>query len=78
LYACGPDGLLKALAQRARDRGLLAWLSMDRHMGCGAGVCLMCVIRVKRVDGDGVETWARVCKEGPVFDSRDLIWENAK
>jgi dihydroorotate dehydrogenase electron transfer subunit len=75
IYACGPDGMLKALAQRAEARGLVAWLSMDRHMGCGAGVCLMCVIRVKRVDAAGGEVWARVCKEGPVFDSREIVWE---
>ncbi len=75
-YACGPDGLLRALAQRAAARGLTAWLSMDRHMGCGAGVCLACVTRVRRpaVDG-GEETWARVCKEGPVFESREIVWE---
>lgn len=77
IYACGPDGLLKALAGRAADRGLTAWLSMDRHMGCGAGVCLACVIRVKRPDGNGGEIWARVCKEGPVFESRELVWEGA-
>jgi dihydroorotate dehydrogenase electron transfer subunit len=75
LYACGPDGMLRALAERAAARGLTAWLSMDRHMGCGAGVCLACVIRVKRVNGSGEETWARVCKEGPVFESREIVWE---
>jgi dihydroorotate dehydrogenase electron transfer subunit len=78
IYACGPDGLLKALADRAAARGLTAWLSMDRHMGCGAGVCLMCVIRVRKPDGQGGETWARVCKEGPVFEARELLWEAPK
>ena len=77
IYACGPDGLLRALAERAAARGLTAWLSMDRHMGCGAGVCLACVIRVKRTAGDGGETWSRVCKEGPVFESREIVWEGA-
>jgi dihydroorotate dehydrogenase electron transfer subunit len=75
LYACGPDGLLRALAQRATARGLTAWLSMDRHMGCGAGVCLACVIRIRRAAGTSEETWARVCKEGPIFESREIAWE---
>jgi dihydroorotate dehydrogenase electron transfer subunit len=75
IYACGPDGLLRALAQRAAARGLTAWLSMDRHMGCGAGVCLACVIRVKKAGAAGGETWARVCKEGPIFESREIAWE---
>ena len=75
LYACGPDGLLRALAQRAKARGLTAWLSMDRHMGCGAGVCLACVIRVRRAHPNGGETWSRVCKEGPIFESREIVWD---
>ncbi len=78
LFACGPDGLLKALAQRAQARGLHAWLSMDRHMGCGAGVCLACVIRVRKQDGHGGESWARVCKDGPVFEAREIAWEEGK
>ena len=74
LFACGPDGMLKALAQRAVKRGLTAWLSMDRHMGCGAGVCLACVIRVRKPEGGG-EAWSRVCKDGPVFEAREIVWE---
>lgn len=75
IFACGPDGMLRALAGRALARGLTAWLSMDRHMGCGAGVCLACVIRARKPDGQGGEMWARVCKEGPVFEARDIVWE---
>jgi dihydroorotate dehydrogenase electron transfer subunit len=47
-------------------------LSMDEHMCCGVGVCLACVIRVK--SGDGWE-YQRTCTEGPVFDSREVAWE---
>jgi len=41
-------------------------------MACGLGACLSCVIKTH--DGD---RWAysRVCKEGPVFDSREVVWE---
>lgn len=70
-FACGPNGMLKAVGDMAEDRGADAWLSLDRHMGCGVGACLACVQRVRR---DGVETLARVCKEGPVFAARDIVW----
>jgi dihydroorotate dehydrogenase electron transfer subunit len=74
-YCCGPDGLLKAVGQRAQAGNWQAWLSLDKHMGCGAGVCLACVQRVRR---EGSETWLRVCKDGPVFESREIVWEPAR
>lgn len=74
-FVCGPDGLLRAVAERfiARDRP--AWLSLDKHMGCGVGACLACVQRVRGVDGTA--EWVRVCREGPVFAAADVIWEGA-
>lgn len=72
LFACGPNGMLKALATRARQGGWQAWLSLDRHMGCGVGACLACV---QRVMIDGAEVLVRVCKEGPVFESRTIVWD---
>ena len=71
-YACGPHGMLRAVGERAVARGWTAWLSLDRHMGCGVGACLACVQRVRR---DGQPAWARVCKEGPVFEAREIIWD---
>lgn len=72
-YACGPNGMLKAIGERAIQGNWKAWLSLDRHMGCGVGACLACVQKV-RVGGG--EILARVCKDGPVFESRDVIWED--
>ena len=67
IYACGPMGMLKAVAERAIAAGAKAWLSMDRHMGCGVGACLTCVQRVRHPGMDQTR-WARVCKDGPVFE----------
>ena len=75
LFACGPTGMLKAVGKIAEDFNVPAELSMDEHMCCGVGVCLTCVIPVKA--GDGWE-FQRTCTEGPVFDSRKILWETAK
>jgi dihydroorotate dehydrogenase electron transfer subunit len=75
-YACGPDGMLRAVGERAMAGGWNAWLSLDRHMGCGVGACLACVQRVRRPDGQA--GWARVCKDGPVFEARQVVWEADK
>ncbi len=72
LFACGPGGMLKAVAHRAIERGWTAWTSMDNSMGCGVGACLTCVLKVR--EGEGW-TWARACREGPVFDARAVLWE---
>jgi dihydroorotate dehydrogenase electron transfer subunit len=75
LFACGPTPMLKAVGQLASEFNLPAELSLDEHMGCGIGVCLTCVVPIKT--GDGWE-YQRTCTEGPVFDSRQVAWEEAK
>jgi dihydroorotate dehydrogenase electron transfer subunit len=71
-FACGPNAMLHAIGDRAIAGGWRAWLSVDRHMGCGVGACLTCVVKVQ--DADGAWLWARACKEGPVFEARQIRW----
>jgi dihydroorotate dehydrogenase electron transfer subunit len=76
LYACGPHAMLRAVARIAERRELPAQLSLDPFMGCGVGICLSCVVRLKRPD----ETAAKyrcACTEGPVFDARDIVWDES-
>ncbi|MBP5285146.1 MAG: dihydroorotate dehydrogenase electron transfer subunit [Kiritimatiellae bacterium] len=67
LFACGPDGMLKAITMRAIGSGSKGWISMDRHMVCGVGACYACI--QKTVRGN-----SRCCIEGPVFAAEDLVW----
>ena len=67
IYACGPKPMLKAVADISDEHALSAQLSLEEHMSCGIGACLGCVVKTK----DGLK---RVCKEGPVFLAKDLIW----
>lgn len=67
LFACGPDPMLKAVAQRATGAGAKGWISMDRHMVCGVGACYACIQRTVRGN-------SRCCIEGPVFAASDLVW----
>ena len=71
LFACGPTPMLKAVGKIAEEHQLPCELSMDEHMCCGVGTCLTCVIPVKT--GDSWE-YQRTCTEGPVFDSRQIVW----
>ncbi|MDD2235597.1 MAG: dihydroorotate dehydrogenase electron transfer subunit [Kiritimatiellae bacterium] len=74
LFACGPMGMLKAVAQRAKEWNCTAWISLDHYMACGMGACLACVQKINR---DGEERLACTCKEGPVFEAREIIWEES-
>lgn len=72
LFACGPNAMLRAIGDRALDHGITAWLSMDRNMACGVGACLTCVIKRKTETG---WEWARCCKDGPVFNAKEILWD---
>ena len=67
IYACGPRKMLEAVAGIAAGRGMAAYVSMEESMACGVGACIGCV--VKTTDGH-----KRVCKEGPVFNAKEIIW----
>lgn len=72
VYAAGPEPMLEACAHLCLERGADLQVSMEAHMGCGVGACRAC----------GIVTWrdtsrinGRVCCEGPVFDARQILWE---
>lgn len=75
-YSCGPDGLLRAVCERAIKAGRKAWLSMDKRMVCGVGACLACVQRLRREDGS--EWIGRVCHDGPIFEAHEIVWGEQK
>jgi dihydroorotate dehydrogenase electron transfer subunit len=66
IYACGPKPLLRYLKDFSTKRNIETYLSLDRRMACGWGVCLGCVVKTEK----GFE---RVCKEGPVFRADYLV-----
>jgi dihydroorotate dehydrogenase electron transfer subunit len=47
-------------------------VSLEERMACGIGACLGCVVAAK--DKDGKTAYKRVCKDGPVFDIREILW----
>jgi dihydroorotate dehydrogenase electron transfer subunit len=73
LYACGPDAMLHAVARLAVRRNVPAQVSLDPWMGCGVGTCLGCVVSIQSRDEDRPHNRV-ACTEGPVFDSRDVVW----
>jgi dihydroorotate dehydrogenase electron transfer subunit len=73
LYACGPQGMLKTVAEIASRHSLECEVSLEERMACGIGACYSCTCQVKGADGAAVKK--RVCREGPVFRSGDIQWK---
>ena len=69
IYSCGPEGLLETLADKANAIDVPCQLSMERKMGCGFGICVCCAIAIYTEDG---LTYKKVCKDGPVFSSKEV------
>jgi dihydroorotate dehydrogenase electron transfer subunit len=67
LYACGPHSMLKAVSKISALWCGTAYISMEEQMACGLGACLGCVVMTKT-------GYRRVCKEGPVFESKEIVW----
>ncbi|MFA5659062.1 MAG: dihydroorotate dehydrogenase electron transfer subunit [Oscillospiraceae bacterium] len=71
IYSCGPKGMLRAVCQIADENGISTQVSLEERMGCGVGACLVCACKTMR---NGEEHMAHVCQDGPVFDSKEVIW----
>ena len=72
LYACGPHPMLAALTRIAEKYDLPYHASLEAYMACGFGACMGCVVPAR--GGEGHRTYRLVCKDGPVFNARDILW----
>lgn len=68
VLACGPKPMLRNIARVAEQFGVPCQVSMEERMGCGVGACLVCACDMN----DGSRR--HVCKDGPVFDSKEVDW----
>ena len=58
-FVCGPERMMEATADVLGDLGVTKdriWVTMERHMDCGVGLCGHCQYGP-----------TFVCKDGPVF-----------
>ena len=65
VYTCGPEPMLRAVFRSIKTGGQF---SFEERMGCGFGACMGC--SCKTVTG-----WKRICREGPVLEKEEILWE---
>lgn len=68
IQTCGPKPMMVAVARYAAREGIDCEASLENMMACGLGACLCCV--EKTTEGN-----LCVCKEGPVFNIKKLLWQ---
>lgn len=71
VYTCGPTPMLRNIAALASEYGVYCEVSLEERMGCGIGACLVCACKTMK---DGQEHHAHVCKNGPVFNAKEVVW----
>ncbi len=67
IYACGPEPMLKAVANWSIQNNIDCEVSLENMMACGIGACLCCVQNT-------TEGHKCICNEGPVFNAKNIIW----
>lgn len=72
IYACGPTPMLRAIKAYAEENNIEAYISLEEKMACGIGACLACVCQTKEVDDHSQVHNARICKDGPVFNAKEV------
>lgn len=68
VYACGPKAMIENVAKVAMASNIPCQVSMEERMACGIGACVGCVTPL------AAGGYACVCKDGPVFDAKELSW----
>lgn len=72
IYSCGPKVMLKGVSDYAASHNIPAQISMEERMACGLGACVGCAVKIR--NGSEFE-YKKVCKDGPVFYSKEVAWE---
>lgn len=76
VYLCGPLGMMRAGAELCKSHNIDSWVSLDSTMACAMGACVGCVVPVISEErGGNTFVWKKACTQGPVFNSRHIMWE---
>ncbi len=74
-YTCGPERMMRYVAELCIAREIECHVCLERTMACGTGMCQSCVVAIH--DDSDPDGWRYrlCCTEGPVFNAASVIWE---
>ena len=71
IYACGPEPVLKFIVDMANKYNLEVEVALEKKFACGIGACMGCAIQV--TENNEIKN-RQICKDGPVFDGKSVVW----
>lgn len=66
VLCCGPEIMMNKIIKVCNEKKVPLYVSMEKHMACGVGACLVCTCKTKHGN-------KRTCKNGPVFLGEEIV-----
>ena len=73
LYSAGPKPMLKRISEICISNGIAGQVSLEEIIACGVGACRGCAVKTAVKTNKFI--YKTVCKDGPVFDIREILWD---
>lgn len=67
ILTCGPTPMMEKLVKMTEGTNTKIMVSLENHMACGVGACLVCTCKTKFGN-------KKTCKDGPVFWGEDVMF----
>lgn len=72
---CGPNLMMQVVSEYFLEYGYPVEASLEERMGCAVGACLGCICTLKDEISGNLRR-AKVCKDGPVFNAKEVVWND--
>ena len=69
ILTCGPTPMMKSLVKMTENTNTKIMVSLENHMACGVGACLVCTCKTNSGN-------KKTCKDGPVFWGEEVIFND--
>ena len=75
VYTCGPEPMMRFVAEYCVARHIECHVCVERNMACGTGMCQSCVVPVRDTADPAGWSYRLCCTDGPIFEARNILWE---
>jgi len=78
VYTCGPELMMRFVAEYCVARRIECYVCVERNMACGMGMCQSCVVPVRDTSDPAGWSYRLCCTDGPIFEARNILWETLR
>jgi dihydroorotate dehydrogenase electron transfer subunit len=74
VISVGPEIMMREVSKWASERNLECFVSLEKRMACGLGICLVCTCKINSSSGNAGIEHKRCCIDGPTFRASEVVW----